>query len=214
MSWDSVWQKLEALLASPGFRSSPPAYAGISLAAFDDSDMKIVGQVPLHPTGGEPQGDVGAYVRAKEDGSIQKAEQLGKSLSEMLNQYDFSPLGQIDTENSNVLVHLFLLCIFSIDDTLERCFSSQMLAQVAQNKLIEHLDSKAVYRDIRANAAYSMYRLAARSHDVAREIGLAFAELCQKEGDSAYQEAGTALYLQMVKSASNLFAAAGFSPGQ
>ena len=68
MSWDSVWQKLEALLASPGFRPSPPAYAGISLAAFDDSDMKIVGQVPLRPTGGEPQGDVGAYVRAKEIG--------------------------------------------------------------------------------------------------------------------------------------------------
>ena len=37
MSWDSVWKKLEALLASPGFRPSPPAYAGISLAAFDNT---------------------------------------------------------------------------------------------------------------------------------------------------------------------------------
>lgn len=180
---------------------------------LDDSDMKIVGQVPLRPAG-DPQRDVSDYVRAKEDGSIQRAEQLGQSLSEMLNQYDFSPLGQIDTEDSNVLVHLFLLCIFSIDDTLERRFSSQMLAQVAQNKLIEHLDSKAVYRDIRANAAYSMYRLASRSRDVAREIGLAFAELCQKEDDPAYAEAGTALYLQMVKSAGELFASAGFPSGQ
>ena len=181
---------------------------------FDDSDMKIVGRVPLRPAGGDSLGDEGAYVRGKEDGSIQKAEQLGKSLSDMLNQYDFSPLGQIDTENSNVLVHLFLLCIFSIDNTLEHCFSSQMLAQVAQNKLIEHLDSKAVYRDIRANAAYSMYRLASRSRDVAEEIGCAFAELCQKEDDPAYQEAGTALYLQMVGKVQELFSAARFPAGE
>jgi len=210
MSWDSVCRRLDAWFeAAFGFRFCPPipAYAGVFLSALDDSDMKIVGQMPLRPAA-DPMGDVNDYVRAREDGSIQKAEQLGRSLSEMLNDYDFSPLGQIDTEDSNVLVHLFLLCIFSMDDTLERCFSSQMLAQVAQNKLIEHLDSKAVYRDIRANAAYSMYRLAARSRDIPREIGLAFAELCQRQGDPVYGEAGTALYLQMVKSTRELFTAA------
>lgn len=217
MSWDSVRRRLDALLdAAFGFRFCPPspAYAGVSLAALDDSDMKIVGQVPLRPAKGDTGNDASAYVRAKEDGSIQKAEQLGRQLSEMLNQYDFSPLGQIDTENSNVLVHLFLLCIFSIDHTLEHCFSSQLLAQVAQNKLIEHLDSKAVYRDIRANAAYSMYRLAARSRDVAEEIGSAFAELCQKESDPAYQEAGTALYLQMAGKVQELLTAARFPSGE
>ena len=218
MFWETAITLLAAMAAGAiCWRvTSPvkPAYANAYLIAEDDSDMKIAGQrFPAAPRQDVPS-DAASYVKAKQNGSIQKAEQLGQKLSEMINDFDFSVVEGVDTENSNVLVHLFLLCVFSIDHTLDQCFSTQVLAQVAQNKLIEHLDSKAVYQDIRVTGAYSMYKLAARSQDVPGEIGQAFAQLCLGKDDPLYAQVGSQLYSQIEEKTTALYRSMDFPDNQ
>lgn len=171
---------------------------------MNDSDIKIYGDTSKTNFGMEFSDTLEAMNHHRQNGNIEKAKHLGKALA-ALSPTGTGPMG-LDLENilpkkflvQDVLYQIKVLIMFAAEAITEVRITYPQLAATAINAMYDTLSetSPGFYRNLTDGSAFSFYYLAARKNgDMAKNIGDAFAMLCNvKKNTDDFSKAGEAIW--------------------
>ncbi|GAA6514026.1 hypothetical protein [Merdimmobilis hominis] len=167
-------------------------------AEEDDSDIKIAGQEPMLE---EDAGDTAVaeeYLRERENGNIERARQLGRTLAtELFGSDEVLNLGYDRSESPLVLAQRRILFSFVAGRAIDELTPNSILADTAVSVFYDVIKEKpVVYGEINDAAAISLYMLTSRAPGLdACAVGRVFAKLCGREGSRLYAKMGSGLCL-------------------
>ncbi len=167
-------------------------------AEEDDSDIKIAGQETMLEEDAEDTAVAEEYLRERENGNIERARQLGRTLAtELFNCDEVLNLGYDRSESPLVLTQRRILFSFVVGRAIDELIPNSILADTAVSVFYDVIKEKpAVYGEINDAAAISLYMLTSRAPGLdACAVGRVFAKLCGREGSRLYAKMGSGLCL-------------------
>jgi len=166
-------------------------------AVTGDEDIKIA--TPGSFSKSRPAEDVSEleaqqFLRLKNDGSIDKARQLGAKYATILLEKNEAAAGDQDPLCCHQRLVLYS---YVVNRAISDLSPNSLLAQTSLNVFYDELEegSPELYRHVSDMAAFSLYILCERSNSRSEdEIGEVYARLCGSEGDRTVIDEGNALY--------------------
>lgn len=150
----------------------------------------------------------------KRNGNAEKARLLGSSIVREMIVGDINArLGISDESKYPCQPQIRLLAAFAAVIGLQTQLPDELLAQMALSAFYETIQTSlpAFYEDIEDSASFSFFFLAyRRGGDVERNIGRAFAAVCDADGDEVFAELGETLYSRVLMMVEQKAAAAAF----
>lgn len=182
---------------------------------FDDSDMKIVGEMPdkSQLTKEEAKQTAVLLKQEKENGNIERARQFGSTIAEKVVSKS-----SID-ENHPCAHHMKILTAFAGEVSFQGLLPNNLLALTAlsvYNEALRH-QAQQFYEELQESGAFSFYYLClrdslARKSEIkwdddilASRVGETFAVLCGKADDGQTIAKGTEVYSNFVKQIKELY---------
>lgn len=160
----------------------------------DDSDMKIA--VSNENKVDESDSEARLYSHERENGNLEKAHMIGKTLADALLcsdgfAYEKNIASDFDARNRCVLF------AFTADRVLDTFMPNHIIARSAQNEFFDEIRQKNIglYESISRSGAFSMYLLCRRSGD-GRYIGAGkvYANIVRRPDDETTVILGDQLY--------------------
>ena len=176
---------------------------------IQDSDMKIVGEKPSSDVkkNKELYGDITEYEKAKANGNIKKAKELGVLLAaEFVSVCKKDELTISENDSESLIAQKVLLLSFTVMAGLEEFCPNITIANAARTAFFDELNvlDKGLFEKSSDTGAFSFYYLSfRRGTEVDRRVGQTFAMLCSHDGDPIYQELGEALYCWFLSTVQN-----------
>lgn len=177
----------------------------------EDSDIKIFDPSKKNDQSSEMLSYVEGMAHHRQNGNVTKAKELGVNIA--LSIYDENQIGKLSDEiflSSEIFPQLCALMLFSTEAALNYYLPSQQLSAIAINALHEVMsrNNLPVYEEIKEGPAFSFYYLSVRKggSDIPRDIGKAFAMLCNKANDPAFISEGERLYSLVLEEIQNQIA--------
>ncbi len=150
----------------------------------------------------------------RRNGNAEKARLLGASIvREMIVGDVNAKFGILDDSMYPYQPQIRLLVAFAAIIGLQTCLPDELLAQMALTSFYATVQNSlpAFYEDIEETGSFSFFYLAyRRGGDVERNMGRAFAAVCNADGDEIFAEFGETLYARALMMAEKQAAAAAF----
>ena len=162
----------------------------------DDSDIKIAGQEPSEEVSDSMVAQ--EYLTQRENGNIERARQLGRTLAiELFGCDEILNLGYDRSETPLVLAQRRVLFSFVAGRAIDELTPNSILADTAVSAFYDVVkEHPSIYAEINDAAAISLYMLTSRAPGLEpNAVGRVFAKLCGREGSRLYGKMGSGLCL-------------------
>lgn len=145
------------------------------------------------------------------NGNIQKAKDLGSHLAErFLNTEELKAslegaVGSLDYPEK-IMFQIKILIFFTAELCIDRLLPNSLLMNTATNAVYDIIVDRAgdFYTTFSDGIEYSFYYLAVKQENYVAEMGKAFAMLCNKKDDEAFEKLGRDIFTSVANEINNI----------